>query len=68
MAKKNKIESIEDAEIRTSIKNSGKITPQDQFIAAFAQNPDLNRSKMAENLNVSRQTINKWIKKIEGVN
>lgn len=67
MAKKNKIESIEDAEIRTTIKKSGKITPQEQFLAAFAQNPDLNRSKMAENLNVSRVTINNWIKKIESV-
>ena len=65
MAKKNKLETIEESEIRKSIKNSGKISAQDQFIAAYTQNPNLNRSKLAENLNVSRVTINKWIKQIE---
>lgn len=65
MAKKNKIESIEEAEIKTAIKNSGKISAQEQFMAAYAQNPDLNRSKMAETLNVSRSTIKNWIKQLE---
>lgn len=65
MAKKNKLETIEESEIRKSIKNSGKISAQDQFTAAYTQNPNLNRSKLAENLNVSRVTINKWIKQIE---
>ena len=65
MAKKNKLESIEDSEIRTTIKNSGKITAQEQFVAAYTLNPDLNRSKIAENLNVSRSTVKNWIKQIE---
>ena len=65
MAKKNKIESIEEAEIKIAIKNSGKISAQEKFMAAYSQNPELNRSKMAENLNVSRQTIARWIKALE---
>ena len=65
MAKKNKIESIEEAEIKTAIKNSGKISAQEQFMAAYAQNPDLNRSKIAETLNVSRSTIKNWLKQLE---
>lgn len=65
MAKKNKMETMEDTEIRAAIKSSGKLTAQEQFVAAYTLNPDLNRSKIAENLNVSRVTINNWIKKIE---
>lgn len=68
MAKKNKMETMEDTEIRKAIKNSGKITAQEQFIAAYTQNPELNRSKMAENLNVSRTTIKNWIKQLEVAN
>ncbi len=68
MAKKNKMETMEDTEIRAAIKSSGKITAQEQFIAAYTQNPELNRSKMAENLNVSRSTIKNWIKQLEVAN
>ena len=59
------METMEDTEIKAAIKSSGKITAQEQFIAAYTQNPDLNRSKIAENLNVSRQTINRWIKELD---
>jgi len=65
MARKNKLETMEESEIRTAIKTSGKISAQDKFIVAYEQNSNLNRAKIAEQLNVSRMTILRWITEME---
>jgi len=65
MAKKNKFTSMEHSEILETIKFSGKRTSFDKFKVLFEANPNLNRSKIAEQLNVSRMTISKWIKEID---
>lgn len=67
MAKKNKIETMEDKEIKETIKRSGKITAKDQFEALYNTNKNINKTKLAQELSVSRQTINTWIKEIESV-
>jgi transposase-like protein len=64
MAKKNKIEAVEQKEIIDIIKQSGKITAKDQFEALFTKDRNINRSKIANQLNVSRTTIKKWIAQI----
>lgn len=64
MAKKNKFETMENKEIAETIKFSGKKTPKEKFLALFSENNNLNRTKIAEQLNVSRVTINNWIKEI----
>ncbi|MEY2702112.1 MAG: hypothetical protein RLY43_745, partial [Bacteroidota bacterium] len=65
MAKKNKAETRETGEMREIIKVSGKITIRDKFEALYKSNKTINKSKIAEELGVSRVTINAWIKDIE---
>lgn len=68
MAKKNKFDTTESAELKTSLngaKKNGKKSKKEQFYEMFEQNPDLNRSKTAELLDVSRRSINNWISEIE---
>ena len=65
MAKKNKFTSMEHNEIVETIKYSGKRTSFEKFKVLYEANPNLNRSKIAEQLNVSRVAINKWIKEIQ---
>lgn len=64
MAKKNKFETMEQSELKDIIKRSGKITAKEKFSAIFYENPNFNKTKIAEQLNVSRVTINSWIKEI----
>ncbi len=61
MAKKNKFETIETSDIIQTIKASGKILSRDKFIALYEGNRNINRSKVADQLGVSRKTINRWI-------
>jgi transcriptional regulator with PAS, ATPase and Fis domain len=65
MARKNKIEANENKELKDSIKASGKRSAKEKFEFLFAENPELNRSKIAEELNVSRMTINRWLKELK---
>ncbi len=65
MAKKNKFTSMEHAEMIDIIKFSGKRTAFEQFRVLYDANNNLNRSKVAEQLNVSRQAVGNWIKQIE---
>ena len=67
MAKKNKFQSMEHSEMVDLIKFSGKRTAFEQFEVLYSANPKLNKSKVAEQLNVSRQTVNNWVKQIEKV-
>ena len=62
MAKKNKFESLENAEMNEIIKTGGKITAKDQFISVYEADKDFNRTRLADKLNVSRSTIINWIK------
>lgn len=67
MAKKNKFQSMEHAEMVDAIRFSGKRTSFEQFQVLYSANPKLNKSKVAEQLNVSRQTINNWEKELKSV-
>lgn len=64
MAKKNKFQSMEHAEMIDTIKYSGKRTAFEQFKVLYAEKPNINKSKIAEQLNVSRQTIINWEKQL----
>jgi hypothetical protein len=66
MAKKVKIDSKENSEIRKAIKANGDKSKFDVFKEMYQKNPELNRSQVAEMLDVSRQTVGKWIHKIDG--
>jgi hypothetical protein len=65
MSKKVKIEAQDKKEMKYIIKTDQSKNKFDQFKSLYLQNKDLNQSKVAEVLDVSRQTINKYIKKIE---
>lgn len=67
MAKKNKFESLENAEMNEIIKTGGKITAKDQFISVYEADKDFNRTRLADKLNVSRSTIINWIKEAEKI-
>ena len=60
MAKKNKFNSMEHNAMIETIKFSGKRGAFDKFKVLFEENNNLNKSKVAEQLNVSRQTIQNW--------
>lgn len=62
MAKKNKFNSMEHNAMIETIKNSGKRGALEKFKVLFDENPNLNKSRVAEQLNVSRQTITRWMK------
>lgn len=65
MAKKNKAESIEDKGIKDVIKFAGKKSVKEKFIDMYEQNKELNRTKVANELNVSRRTVCTWISELE---
>ncbi len=60
MAKKNKFNSMEHNAMIETIKFSGKRGAFEKFQVLFEENNNLNKSKVAEQLNVSRQTIQNW--------
>jgi hypothetical protein len=62
-AKKIKLESKERIELYRSAK--GAETPLDRFRLMYNADKDLNRSQVAEMLEVSRQTVINWINKLE---
>jgi DNA-directed RNA polymerase specialized sigma subunit len=65
MARKNKIEATENKELKESIKASGKRSAREKFEFLFSENPELNQSKIAEELNVSRMTVSRWVKELK---
>ena len=67
MAKKNKFQSMEHLEMVETIKYSGKRTAYEKFVAIAEANPKFNKSKVAEELNVSRVTVNNWIKEMNKI-
>ena len=60
MAKKNKVDSLENKEIKDTIKKSGKTSSKDKFISILESGAKINKSKIAIELNISRVTLNKW--------
>lgn len=65
MAKKIKVESTENNEVKKliySAKNKGK---KEQFFDIYSSNNEINKTKMAELFGVARKTIYEWIKEFE---
>jgi len=65
MSKKVKIESQEKSDIKSIMYSDKGKNKFDKFNSLYKANKDLNRSQVAELLNVSRVTLNKWINKID---
>ena len=65
MTKKLKIDSIEHGKMMSIVSEGRNLTDYDRFAAAYTADPKVNRTSIAEELNVSRMTINRWIKKIK---
>lgn len=63
MAKNVKIESAETNELKTQIKD--KKTVFEKFVEIHKNNPEFNRSKVAELLGISRTMVHKYLKQIE---
>jgi len=64
MAQKNKVDSLENIEIKNNIKDT-KGSVEEKFKEMYKKNPEINRTKAAEMLNVGRTTIYRWIKEDE---
>ena len=65
MAKKNKVNTMESYEIKQTIRSSNKIKSFDKFVCIYQSDPNFNKLKVAEELNVSRVTLYKWIAEME---
>lgn len=65
MAKKIKIDSIENLEIKKVLKNNDTKTNREKFTILYKANPKLNKNEVAEQLGVSVQTIYKYIKGVK---
>ena len=62
MAKKIKISSIDNNELKKVINLNQNKTIKDKVLEVFKENPDFNRAELAEILGVSRKTIYKHLK------
>ncbi len=62
MAKKIKINTIENLDIKKVINSNQNKTIKDKVLEVFKENPDFNRAELAEILGVSRKTIYKHLK------
>tara|TARA_B110001450_G_scaffold116066_1_gene109787 strand:- start:135 stop:2417 length:2283 start_codon:yes stop_codon:yes gene_type:complete len=65
MAKKIKIDSIENSEIKKVLKNNDGKSNKEKFIILYKANPKLNKNEVAEQLGVSLQMIYKYIKALK---
>lgn len=65
MAKKNKVDTIENNEIKDIIKFNYKKSIKERFFALYEANKNLNKTKIANELSISRVTLNKWVKEYE---
>ena len=62
MAKKIKIDSLENSKIKKVLKDNDGKSNKDKFNILFKANPDLNKKEVAEQLGVSLKTVYKYIK------
>ena len=65
MAKKIKINTVEKHEIKKTLELNTNKSNKEKFAILFKENPDLNRTEIGEMLNVTRNTIQRYIKEIE---
>lgn len=65
MAKKIKINTVEKHEIKKTLELNQNKSNKEKFAILFKANPDLNRTEIGEMLNVTRNTIQRYIKEIE---
>ena len=65
MAKKIKIDSLENSEIKKVLKNNDGKSNKEKFIILYKANPKLNKNEVAEQLGVSLQMIYKYIKALK---
>jgi hypothetical protein len=65
MAKKVKIDSIEVADIRKSLKANDNKTNKEKFKMLYDANKNLNKKEVSEQLGVSLQMVYKYLKEIE---
>ena len=62
MAKKIKIDSLENSKIKKVLKDNDGKSNKDKFNILYKANPDLNKKEVAEQLGVSLKTVYKYIK------
>jgi predicted transcriptional regulator len=55
----------EKNQLRTIARSTGSMDPYDQFRAMYESNPQINKTTASEILEVSRKTIQRWVKKLE---
>jgi hypothetical protein len=65
MAKKNKFETVENSEVKEMIKRTGKARVKDKFLQLVSEEPNINISKLAEQLGIARQSAYNWIKEMK---
>jgi transcriptional regulator with PAS, ATPase and Fis domain len=64
MAKKIKINSTEVNEYKETLSKNKALTKKERVIQIYKENPDFNRSEVAELIGVSRQSIQNYIKEL----
>jgi hypothetical protein len=62
MAKKIKINSTEVNEYKDNLQKNKNLSKKDRVLEIYRENPDFNRSEVAELIGVSRQSIQNYIK------
>ena len=62
MAKKIKINSIENQDLKKLINNNQNKTIKEKILEVYKENPEFNRVELAEILGISRKTIYKHLK------
>ena len=65
MSKLVKMDVKEKNQLRTIARSTGSMDPYDQFRAMYESNPQINKTTASEILEVSRKTIQRWVKKLE---
>jgi DNA-binding XRE family transcriptional regulator len=68
MSKKVKIEAQDKKEMKSIMQSDNSKNKFDKFKSLYKANKDMNRTQVAELMNVSRVTLNKWINKIDNEN
>ena len=64
MAKKLKLDIVQVNKLKSIAFEKGKLTEFEKYRAMVLMDQKLNKTEAAEVLNVSRQTLNRWDKKI----
>jgi len=65
MSKKVKIEAQDKKDMKSIMQSDNSKNKFDKFKSLYKANKDMNRTQVAELMNVSRVTLNKWINKID---